>query len=200
MSYIHAWAPHLWRSHSNGLSDKEIVLSPIRILTGSNYWTVLYWARDILVQDRLIPYIIHIETFCHKKLKNYICGTIFIQSHSPKSWNWLVADWYQKFLASDPLKEIGRTTIMSNMVRVQVYRVNCPIIRLYSMARQRCKKLHHGNKVCLQLYRYDGWHSFNNIVHPYGEILHVSIFNASIGYWESDILIKRDQNNEQRLL
>ena len=53
-------------------------------------------------------------------MENYICGTICTQIHSPRSWEWLVAEWHQKFLASDLLKEIGRTTSMPNMIRGHV--------------------------------------------------------------------------------
>ena len=75
------------------------------------------------------------------KDKNDICGTICMQSHSSKSWDWLVSNQYEKLLTSDLLREIGRTIIMSNMVRGHVCRVNRLRSRIYSMARQRCTKI-----------------------------------------------------------
>ena len=74
-------------------------------------------------------------------MENHICGTICMQSHPPISWYWLVAEWHQNCLASDLLKEIRRTTIMSNVIRGHVCRGTHPRIRLYYMARQRCTRI-----------------------------------------------------------
>ena len=54
----------------------------------------------------------------------------------------LVGCWVtSKKMASDLLKEIGRTTSISNVFRSRVYREAYPRSRLYSMARQRCTKI-----------------------------------------------------------
>ena len=74
-------------------------------------------------------------------MENNICGTICMQSHSPRSWDWLVAEWHKNSLASDLLKEIWMTTSMSNVVRSQVCRATHPRSRLYYMVQQRFTKI-----------------------------------------------------------
>ena len=76
------------------------VLSPIRRRTGSDYWPVLDWSRDILFQNGLITNIIHMDKFCHQRWKiifvvQSICksihqgpGTGWLLSNTKNYWNW----------------------------------------------------------------------------------------------------------------
>ena len=98
-----------------------------------------------LIMRHYGPWQVHLQHHTYgkvfpSKMENHIFGTICMQSHLSRSWEWLVSKWHQKLLASDLLREIVRTTSMSNVVRVHVCRVTHPRIRLYSMSRLRCTK------------------------------------------------------------
>ena len=65
-------------------------------------FTSLGWAWEIMVQDRFIPNIIHMEKLCHQRRKiisvaQYVCKTI----HKGPGNGWLPSDirksWHQKF-------------------------------------------------------------------------------------------------------
>ena len=108
----------------------------------ANYWPVLDWAWEILVQDRFITNIIHMNKLCHQVWKTIsVFGTIYMEIYSLRSWEWLVNKLHQTFLASYLLKGIEMTTSMFNVVRSHVFIVNRPRSRPYYMAQQRYTKI-----------------------------------------------------------
>ena len=140
------------------------------------------------------PGRVHSKHHTYRKLmssnmENHICCAICMQIHSPRSWDWLVADWHQKLLASELLKYIGRTKSMSNVVRCHFFRVTHPISRPYYMVRRRCTKIPSWEQDVYQLDHMMVDMGLDKIVYHDRELRHDRIFIAWIKNWESDIMI-----------
>ena len=111
------------------------------------------------------PGQVHSQYHTYRKVlpsnrENNICGTICMQSHSPLSWDWLVAKWYKKFLASYLLKEIGRTTSIPTWSE-DTYEEWLIREAGYAIWRgEDAQTFHYGKNMCLQLDRNDGWHGY----------------------------------------
>ena len=142
------------------LKEYNFVLYTCRITTPLNIiWKCFEWSVNCTVTNHKNNWVklltsfglsmrhsglehVHSQHYTYGKvlpsnMENNICGTICMQSHCLKLLDWLVDKWLQKFLASNLLKEIGRTTRMSNVVRGHVCRATDPVRRLYSMERRR---------------------------------------------------------------
>ena len=81
---------------------QQILLSSIKRGIGSNYWPVLDWAWEILVQDRFITNITQMEKFFHQKWKIISeAQSVWKATHQGPGTGWLPSDiknsWQRTF-------------------------------------------------------------------------------------------------------
>ena len=183
----------------NGSRYQVIVLFPIRRETGWKYWPVLDWGWNILVHDRFICNIIHIEKFCHQRWKiisvaQFICKSI----HQGPGTGWLPND----------IKTSLCWTFWEKLERIQAYTMLSEVTSEEWLIRESgytqwcdedATKFHHGRKCVYNCTYMMVNMGLDKILHNDREPQYARTFHAWTEDWESDILRIRDQENEQRL-
>ena len=181
-------------------SDKEIVLLPIIRGSGSNYWPVLDWAWEIMVQDRFILNIIHMKNFFHQiritiSVAQSVCkaiqqgpGTGWLPSDIKNYWH---RNFWKKLEGLQACPTWSEVTSAEWLIREAGYTLWNDEYENKSIMGTRC--VYNWTNMMVGM-------GLDNILHNDREPCHARIFNAWIEDWESDILRTWYQEIEQRLL